>query len=123
MSGTIHTNNNDTSVEFIDEWVLVMKFRRVLSKRYTHVTMDHDLCISIEVCILSFNPLGKIGSIQEHIKVMFCTDGADIGSWKVIIEKLIDHVHCVWSNGYPNFLKITVAKSIDFESEPVVITV
>ena len=54
---------------------------------------------------------------------MFYTDGHNVGSWKLIFERQIDHVCFAWSKGYPNFLKIPVAKFTDFECDPVVITV
>ena len=39
---------------FVNKWVLVMKFTRRVSKNFSHITIDHDLCIATEVCILSF---------------------------------------------------------------------
>ena len=46
---------------------------------------------------------------------MFCNDGANVGSWKMVIEKVVEHSHCVWISGCPNYLNVIVAKSIDFE--------
>ena len=47
------------------------------------------------VVILIASRLLSVGSLHEHIKVMFCTDSHDIASWKLIIERLIDDVHVV----------------------------
>ena len=52
---------------------------------------------------------------------MFCTDGANVGSWKLVVQRSVDHLHCIWTSGRPNYLNITVAKWIEFETPPTVI--
>ena len=45
---------------------------------------------------------------------MFCPDGANVGSWKLVIERIVEHLQCVWISGSPNYLNIMVAKWIYF---------
>ena len=49
---------------------------------------------------------------------MFCTDGANVDSWKlvVVVERIVEHLQCVWISGSPNYLNIMVAKWIDLET-------
>ena len=47
---------------------------------------------------------------------MHCTDGINTGSWKLVVEKVIDHVHCTWLLRRPNFVKITMDEFVVFES-------
>ena len=47
---------------------------------------------------------------------MFCTDGANVGSLKLVVERIVEHLQCVWISGNPNDLNIMVAKWIDFET-------
>ena len=43
MSSTINIEN---AVEFVEVRGLVMKAERVISRRFNHVDINHDLCIS-----------------------------------------------------------------------------
>ena len=47
---------------------------------------------------------------------MFCTDGANVGSLKLVVEIIVEHLECVLISGNPNNLNIVVAKWIDFET-------
>ena len=47
---------------------------------------------------------------------MFCTDGANEGSLNLVVEKIVEHLQCVWISGNPNDLSIMVAKCIDFKT-------
>ena len=42
--------------------------------------------------------------------------------WKLIVEKVVDHVHCTWILRRPNILNTTVVKFVVFESNPINIT-
>ena len=41
---------------------------------------------------------------------MFCTYGANVGSLKLVVERIVEHLQCVWISGSPNYLSIMVAK-------------
>ena len=47
---------------------------------------------------------------------MFFNDGANVGSLKLVVERILEHLQCVWISGNPNNLNIVVAKWIDFET-------
>ena len=42
---------SETTVEFIEEWALVMEGERTLSSRFNNININHDLCIRSEVLI------------------------------------------------------------------------
>ena len=42
------------TVEFIEEWALVMEGERTLSSRFTNININHDLCIRSEVLIIIY---------------------------------------------------------------------
>ena len=42
------------TVEFIEEWALVMEGERTLSSRFTNINIKHDLCIRSEVLIFIY---------------------------------------------------------------------
>ena len=47
---------------------------------------------------------------------MFCPDGANVGSWKLVVERIVEHLQCVLISGSPNYLNIMGAKWLDFET-------
>ena len=47
---------------------------------------------------------------------MLCTDGANVGSLKLVVERIVEHLQCGWGSGNPNNLNIIVAKWIDCET-------
>ena len=42
---------------------------------------------------------------------MFCPDGANVGSWKLVVERIVEHLQCVLISGSPNYLNIMGANS------------
>ena len=52
MSATIDIDDIEEAVEFVEVWEQVMKAERVISRRFVHVGINHDLCISTEVPML-----------------------------------------------------------------------
>ena len=41
---------------------------------------------------------------------MLCTDGANVGSLKLVVERIVEHLQYGWGSGNPNNLNIMVAK-------------
>ena len=45
---------------------------------------------------------------------MFYTNGANVGSWKLVDERIVEHLQCVWISASPNYLNIMVANWTNF---------
>ena len=49
MSPTIDIDDIEEAEEFVEVWEQVMKAERTISRRFLHVGINHDLCISTKV--------------------------------------------------------------------------
>ena len=48
----IDTDDIEEAAEFVEVWEQVMKAERTISRRFVHVGINHDLCISTKVPLL-----------------------------------------------------------------------
>ena len=51
LDKTMANKDESDTVEFIEEWALVMEGERTLSSQFTNININHDVCIRSKVLI------------------------------------------------------------------------